>query len=92
MSELLFLVIGLVAGWLLTFHAFYSDLKTMSAKEIREALDEMQELERQWDMARQAQDDEEEEELDPCMTLEPIKLDTSTSHLDKVMSSPYTHK
>ena len=92
MSELLFLVIGLVAGWLLTFHAFYGELKNMSAKEIREALDEMQELERQWDMARQAQDDEEEEELDPYMTLEPIKLDNSTSHLDRVMSQPYTHK
>ena len=83
MSEILFLVIGLVAGWLLTFHAFYGELKDMSAKEIREALDEMQELERQWDMARQAQDDEE---------LESIELNNSTSHLDKVMSSPYTHK
>ena len=68
MSEILFLLIGFGIGWLVTFHLFYGELKQMTIDEIRDALAEMQEIERQWDMARQAQDDEEaqdEMELSP---------------------------
>ena len=61
MSEILFLLIGFGIGWLVTFHLFYGELKQMTIDEIRDALAEMQEIERQWDMARQAQDDEEYE-------------------------------
>ena len=61
MTEILFLIIGFGIGWLVTFHLFYGELKQMTIDEIRDALAEMQEIERQWDMAQQAQDDEEHE-------------------------------
>lgn len=61
MTEILFLIIGFGIGWLVTFHLFYGELKQMTIDEIQDALAEMQEIERQWDMARQAQDDEEHE-------------------------------
>lgn len=61
MTEILFLIIGFGIGWLVTFHLFYSELKQMTIDEIQDALAEMQEIERQWDMAQQAQDDEEHE-------------------------------
>ena len=78
MTEILFLIIGFGIGWLVTFHLFYGELKQMTIDEIRDALAEMQEIERQWDMARQAQDDEEAQD------------EMELSHLDRAMDYP-TH-